>query len=259
MAIDYFAATEAAHDRMFADPNFFDSIFNEHCGRIRDFLATVGQRYTGGKVLDVGCGSGAIDLGMSFLEQCAVVGVDIFPTRKQALLDAAQRAGYADAVKKADLTFLKGGLNSIPASDNEFDHAFSTCVFEHVSDPIGLLREVFRVLKPNGTFYMQLWPLWKSDWGTHLTDHNEPWAHLHMSREDFVNHTGGQESHFACYDDCSRVEVDGLQRAYLASGFHPLKIEFQTGSFSPPLQSQHISWLDLGIAGITVFARKPPS
>ena len=60
----------------------------------------------------------------------------------------------ADAVEYArstsGLSVHLGSLENILFSDNTFDVITSNHVIEHVHDPISLIRECFRVLKPGG-------------------------------------------------------------------------------------------------------------
>lgn len=51
---------------------------------------------------------------------------------------------------------------SIPLADASIDTAMATEVLEHCPDPEGVISEIFRVLKPNGTFFFTVpfvWPL----------------------------------------------------------------------------------------------------
>ena len=43
---------------------------------------------------------------------------------------------------------------SIPVEDNSFDAVLCTEVFEHIPDPVGALKEIFRILKPNGVLIL---------------------------------------------------------------------------------------------------------
>lgn len=51
---------------------------------------------------------------------------------------------------------LVGSVLDIPCNDNEFDLVIAQEVLEHVKNPRKAVEEVFRVLKKDGYFYMQL-------------------------------------------------------------------------------------------------------
>jgi Methylase involved in ubiquinone/menaquinone biosynthesis len=47
---------------------------------------------------------------------------------------------------------FKGDIANIAARDNSIEAVISRSVLEHIENPIGVYREVHRVLKPGGTF-----------------------------------------------------------------------------------------------------------
>jgi len=49
-----------------------------------------------------------------------------------------------------------GDIQAIPLPDNSFDTVFSAEVLEHVPDPEKALREIYRVLKPQGKLVMSI-------------------------------------------------------------------------------------------------------
>jgi SAM-dependent methyltransferase len=49
---------------------------------------------------------------------------------------------------------IVGSLESLPVEDRSFDAALSTQVLEHVAEPVEVLRELFRVLRPAGRLYL---------------------------------------------------------------------------------------------------------
>lgn len=96
----------------------------------------------GGRLLDVGCGRGAVAslLSERFDE---VHGVD---ADEEALATAAERGV---GVARADLD-----REPLPFADGYFDAVVSLDVIEHVLDPATFVRELARVLRPGGKVYL---------------------------------------------------------------------------------------------------------
>ena len=104
--------------------------------------------HAGETVLDLGSGSG-IDVLLSarrVLPGGHAFGVDM----TDEMLDLARRnqakAGVANA------TFLKGTIEQLPLDDASVDVVISNCVINLAADKGAVLREAFRVLRPNGRF-----------------------------------------------------------------------------------------------------------
>jgi SAM-dependent methyltransferase len=91
---------------------------------------------SGGRLLDVGCGGGEL---LAFLRSLGwqVEGVEVDPV-------AVERA------RAKSLTVHLGTLEDQRLSADRFDVITMNHVIEHVHDPIGLLRECRRILKPGG-------------------------------------------------------------------------------------------------------------
>jgi cyclopropane fatty-acyl-phospholipid synthase-like methyltransferase len=228
--------------------------FDDCANEIIDFVGSVGFSYRGARVLDIGSGNGVIDLGVSLKSGADVVGVDIDPTDAEILKAAAHAHGLDYG--NANLSF-QGSDDKLSSLEIEsFDHIYSRDVFEHVFDPVTLLRSANRVLKSGGTMFIQIWPLWDSEWGAHLFEGVRSWEHTVKGRDEILsrfNHPMVKIS----YDSCSRTSIDDLQRATLAAGFHPLRVELITNAFSPPEYAHHLPWNRMGIEGIKVLLRKP--
>ncbi|MDI6854252.1 MAG: class I SAM-dependent methyltransferase [Deltaproteobacteria bacterium] len=90
----------------------------------------------GGRLLDVGCGSGALLETFRSLDW-RVEGVEVDPK-------AAEQA------RSKGLTVRLGTLDEQQYPPDFFDGITLSHVIEHVHDPIGLLRECRRILRPGG-------------------------------------------------------------------------------------------------------------
>lgn len=113
----------------------------EQAQRMLDLLSLpAGERVQPGeRLLDVGCGTGAL-LHVAAARGLDVVGVDISPV---ALEQARTRY---------DLTgrLLLGSGEDIPCTDASFDYVVNLGSLEHFLDPARAVQEMARVLKPQG-------------------------------------------------------------------------------------------------------------
>ena len=97
----------------------------------------------GMRVLDAGCGPGSITVGLaSRLVPGEIVGIDQDPQGIEAARQLAASLGIANA------RFDVASLDALPFGDQEFDGAFLHAVVQHLSDPVKVLRELHRVLRP---------------------------------------------------------------------------------------------------------------
>ena len=93
------------------------------------------------KVLDVGCGEGNSEEKFKAEHKNVTwFGLDIAESPE------------VNARKDTDKNFYTFDGIDIPFEDNYFDIIYSNQVFEHVRYPEALLKEIHRVLKPNGYF-----------------------------------------------------------------------------------------------------------
>jgi ubiquinone/menaquinone biosynthesis C-methylase UbiE len=96
-------------------------------------------------VLDLGCGTGTATRAIAErFRNADVVGVDLSPYMVAA---AARKATHLPNAR-----FLHANAESVPFDDNSFDAVTASLLFHEMPPHAGLsvLREAFRVLKPNG-------------------------------------------------------------------------------------------------------------
>ena len=112
-----------------------------------------GSDIHGCRVLDIGCGLGAIDeLLVSRFGAAAVVGIDIDPQLVAGLEKRIAAAGLAERI--SGLTVDGGPL---PFPDQSFDVVFSKDSLVQIPDKTALFAEVRRVLRPGGRFIASDW------------------------------------------------------------------------------------------------------
>lgn len=106
----------------------------------------------GGRILDVGCGTGAVMVELQKLGPC--YGIDF---SVHALEFSAKRSSEGLALANAE---------EIPFASESFDAVVSLDTIEHVKNDSAAIREIARVLKPGGVFIMNV-PAFKWLWGPH--------------------------------------------------------------------------------------------
>lgn len=99
------------------------------------------------RVLDVGCGSGAVTADLAQATDGEVVAVDFDP-----LMAAKARAGLPDA------TVLRADGRALPFPDGRFDVAVCNLVLLWTPDPAALVAELARVVRPGGTVLASMEP-----------------------------------------------------------------------------------------------------
>jgi len=153
------------------------------CARFRG-----GVDFSGRRVLDVGCGHGAVSFHAAASGAASVRGVD--PER--CYIDFARNilsskfGSYADRVD-----FVCGDIADLD-SDQKYDVIISQAAFEHIPIPEDCLAGMKQRLAGGGRIYIGFGPLYSSPWGDHkLLDapfqRFFPWSHLLFPEAWLVN------------------------------------------------------------------------
>ncbi len=109
----------------------------------------------GHRTLDLGCGTATLSILLKQKQPNAViVGIDGDAKILQIAKKKAHKAGV-------DITFDEGMSFDLPYEDESFDRIVSSLFFHHLSreSKSETLREVNRVLKPDGEFHVADWGL----------------------------------------------------------------------------------------------------
>jgi len=117
-------------------------VTTEESAEIPQFLGLARDSY----VLEIGCGSGGYALHLAEKIGCRIVGLDINEPAVRNANQLAQTAGLASQARFQQADASK----NLPYDDETFDAAFSNDSLCHVPDRLGVLVEMFRVLKPGG-------------------------------------------------------------------------------------------------------------
>jgi SAM-dependent methyltransferase len=131
------AADDCDYDTYYHDANLSVPAFIDR--RLDEIVATFAPHRRANRLLDIGCGAGS-------------------------LLQAARRAGWdatgtevsrtaAAHVRAAGFEVFHGELAAARYPDAHFDVVTASEILEHLPDPLSLVAEIARVLRPNGLFW----------------------------------------------------------------------------------------------------------
>lgn len=103
------------------------------------------SKIKGPKVLEVGVGTGA-NLP-HYPRNLEITGIDFSPGMLQHARQVAEQLDFP-------VELLEMDVQSLAFADGTFDTVLTSCVFCSVPDPIMGLKEIHRVLRPNGQLIM---------------------------------------------------------------------------------------------------------
>jgi ubiquinone/menaquinone biosynthesis C-methylase UbiE len=119
-------------------------VTSEESAEIPELLALERDSY----VLEIGCGSGGYALHLAEKIGCRILGLDLNESGIRNANQLAQSRGLASLALFQQVDASK----DLPFDEDTFDAAFSNDVLCHVPGRLGVLAEIFRVLKPGGRF-----------------------------------------------------------------------------------------------------------
>lgn len=125
------------------DDEWSRAVFARRTGQVAAFLAPYLR--AGMRLLDCGCGPGSITVDLA---QAVAPGEAIGIDRREDAL--AHGRALARERRIANVTFQAASVYQLPYPDGSFDAAFACAVLQHLAAPLAALKEMRRVLKPEG-------------------------------------------------------------------------------------------------------------
>jgi SAM-dependent methyltransferase len=139
----------------------------------------------GQRVVDVGCGPGALTVELvRRLGADAVAAIDPSPPFVAAL-----------AARLPDVDVRTGAAEQLPYDDDSFDAALAQLVVHFMSDPVAGLREMARVTRPGGVVAACVWD--HHGGGSPLSTCWEAVRELDPTAPDESDLAGAREGHLA--------------------------------------------------------------
>jgi len=238
--------------------------YHEAAQSIIDMFAGSGHTITGMRAADVGCGDGLVDLGLAHKARPReLVGYDIERTDERQLVEMARLTGVARRLPRG-LRFEESTDTMIPAEDASFDYVVSWSVFEHATDPVTLALEMRRIVRPGGLVFVQLYPFYMSQHGSHLWDWFpegfEQFRRTESEIERVLRDDPGllgpewAEEQLHIYRTLNRLTIDDLQRALIRAALRVVRVDLLTNRFHIPMELDHLPLSDLAVGGVMLLA-----
>jgi SAM-dependent methyltransferase len=125
----------------------YDRFMGRYSTQLAPRLADFADVCAGQKVLDVGCGPGALTAEL----------VGRLGTRSVAAVDPSESFVAAARSRHPGVDVQRAAAESLPYEDGAFDAALAQLVVHFMADPVAGLRELARVTRPDGVVAACVW------------------------------------------------------------------------------------------------------
>jgi len=253
------------------DPNrdvWFWEHFDQAANETIAFLAEAGITLQGKNIVDVGCGDGFTDLGIATKASPAkMTGFDINMVDTAHLLRLSGAQAEITSIP-ANLHFEVCGPTSLPIADDSVDVAMSWSAFEHIGSIETVAGEISRVLRPDGAAFIQVWPLYHSEHGSHLWDwFPEGFVQLRYEPDEIERQMHETEAHaerreymLGEFRTLNKATLDDIQAAFLGAGLGVVRSELLTNTVNLPLEvSTRFPLTDLMVTGFKLVLIPVPA
>lgn len=139
-------STRVFYDRV---SPFYELVFTDHLLHARTMAATISEEFprsAGIKILDVACGTGVLSRRLK--EQgFSMTGLDFSLQSLQRLKQTASA-----------ISIIQADAATLPFGSASFDVVTCLGAWRHFPDPLRVLHEICRVLRPDGVFLVGYFP-----------------------------------------------------------------------------------------------------
>ena len=213
-------------------------------------------------IAHVGSADGIATLALRLLLGAEVVGFEEETTDRTAVAALANEAGFRQLPAGLDFQpIIKGAL---PSESGRFDAVLVTNL-TRARASLSLLREVRRVVKPDGLVVVEARPLYFSARGAQLPEELVPaFAHLTESEEalaarlfEGVANRSHAEALLDRFHRLSRLTADAIQQLVLAADLRMDDVRLEAGRDEPiPSSLHHRALSELCLTGLTIEASR---
>ena len=133
-------------------------------------------------VLDAGCGLGRHLRHLARMPELKVFGID---KNTWALTETAKSVATMPDARSKDYLFSIADITKLPFADSSFDCVICSEVMEHIPDHEKALKELDRILKPQGTLAVSV-PRFFTEricWFISWDYHNEEGGHIRIYKK----------------------------------------------------------------------------
>jgi 2-polyprenyl-3-methyl-5-hydroxy-6-metoxy-1,4-benzoquinol methylase len=142
-----------------------EQYFSEQVVENNEWWRRVGERFDfcNANVLDLGCGHGALSIGIAESGASEVLGLDL-EAERITFASEVVRQRYPGLVGK--LHFACEDIRTLPQR-HQYDYVVSKDSFEHIDELQSVVDSIALVLKPGGKLIVGFSPLYYSPFGDH--------------------------------------------------------------------------------------------
>ncbi len=236
----FFSLLAAARKRQ-ESPEAYRDFQGIQAGLLQRYMERHQLDFGSAIVLDLGCGHGGYSrLFESQGSRLLSCDLESISPKASDLDESAGRAFQADATR-------------LPVRSESVDFVFCASLIEHVPDPLGLIAEINRILRPRGRCYLSFPPFY-SPVGGHqfkpfhlLGESTSIRIYKWLNRHDITHEHPGGEDFANAYGSCGLYvrTIRSVRREVKATGFHVLD---QSTRYWPvnvsrlPLIAEFITW-----------------